>query len=58
MLKEKVEEYNWDFIFYDGIKTFYEKNKSNKAIDQNEFEGLGGKPTPPIKQQELQKFLK
>lgn len=41
MLKEKVNEYNWQFIFYDELKTFYERNKRKKSIPLSEFEKLG-----------------
>lgn len=58
ILKEIIEEYDWDFIFYDTIKSFYEKNKSKTKIDISEFECLSGKPSPPISQQDLQNFLK
>lgn len=58
MLKEKVEEYSWQFMFYDALKTFYEKNKRIKEIELSEFEKLGGTPSLKIeKQQTIQDFL-
>ncbi|MBN2335630.1 hypothetical protein JXL21_08720, partial [Candidatus Bathyarchaeota archaeon] len=56
MLKEMVENYNWDVIYYDAIKTFYEEIKSKTSIDVKEFEALSGKPAPPLEQKELDFF--
>jgi len=49
MLKEKVEEYNWQFIFYDTLKSFYEGNKRKKIVDLSEFEKISQKPQMPKK---------
>jgi len=49
MLKEKVEEYNWQFMFYDALKTFYEEHKRKKIIDLSEFEKISRKPQVPKK---------
>lgn len=38
MLKEKIEEYKWGFIFYDNLTTFYEQNKKKTRIDVEEFD--------------------
>lgn len=58
MLKEKVDEYSWELIYYDALKTFYEKNKAKKEIDLSEFEKLGGTPSLKIeKQQSIHDFL-
>jgi len=38
MLKEKIEQYKWGFIFYDKLAGFYDKNKSKKTIDILEFD--------------------
>jgi len=58
MLKEKVDEYDWQFIFYDALTTFYERNKRKKEIKLSEFEKLVGKPSLKIeKQQNIQDFL-
>lgn len=58
MLKEKVEEYGWGFIFYDALKTFFERNKSRKEIELSDFENLAGTPNlRNEKQQSIQGFL-
>jgi len=58
MLKEEVDEYSWEFIYYDALKTFYEKNNVKKKIDLSEFEKLGGTPSLKIeKQQSIHDFL-
>jgi len=58
MLKEKVEEYGWQFMFYDALKTFYERNKRKKEIELSEFEKLAGTLSLRIeKQQSIQDFL-
>jgi len=57
MLKEKVYEYGWHFIFYDTLKTFYERNKGKKEIELSEFEKLAGNPSLRVeKQQTLKDF--
>jgi len=59
MLKEKVEEYGWEFIFYDALKTFSERNKRKKEIEASEFEKLAGKPDlKNERQKSMQDFLK
>lgn len=58
MLKEKVEEYGWEFIFYDALKTFFERNKRKKEIELSDFENLAGTPSlKNEKQQSIQDFL-
>ena len=58
MLKEKVDEYGWRFIFYDTLKSFYEQNKRKKKIELSEFEKLAGIPKSKLrKQQTIQEFL-
>jgi len=49
MLKEKVEEYDWQFMFYDALKTFYEGSKRKKMLDISEFEKISQKPQTPKK---------
>ena len=51
ILKDRIEEYNWVFIFYKDLETFYEMNKGKKRIDIDEFEGLGKKLFPPEEKQ-------
>lgn len=56
LLKEKVDEYSWQFIFYDALNEFYEENKRKKKVDVSELEKLGG--TPKIqKQQTIAEFV-
>ena len=38
MLKEKIEQFKWGFIFYDKLTTFYEQNKKKKQIEVEEFD--------------------
>lgn len=49
MLKEEVEEYGWQFTFYDTLRTFYEENKRKKRINLSEFEKISQKPQLPKK---------
>jgi len=42
MLKEKVEEHGWRFIFYDALNIFFERTKRKKEIELSEFENLAG----------------
>lgn len=57
LLKQKVEESGWQFIFYDTLTTFSEKNKKRKTIDLLEFERLGRIPSIKIeKQQSIEDF--
>lgn len=51
MLKDKVDEYNWRFIFYDALKTFYERNRKAEQIEISEFEELAGTPNMTKRQQ-------
>jgi len=56
MIKEKIEEHNWHFIFYDTLKTFFDKNKSKEHLELSEFENIAGKPTQ-LQQQNMHKFF-
>ena len=59
MLKEKVEEYGWQFMFYDALKIFYEKNRRKKEVGLSEFEKIPQKPRLPKKTFEtLEHFTK
>jgi len=40
ILKENIEQYKWNFIFYDTFISFYEKNKQRKTIDASEIDKL------------------
>lgn len=51
ILKDRIEEYNWVFIFYKDLEVFYEVNKGKKRIDIDEFERLGRKLLPAEERQ-------
>jgi DNA modification methylase len=57
MLKQKIEEYGWKFIFYDSLMTLFEKSKKT-PVELEEIEGIAGTPKPDKIQQPLQGFLK
>ena len=40
ILKESVERYNWNFIFYDTLISFYEKSRQRKTIEASEVDKL------------------
>lgn len=40
ILRESIEQYKWNFIFYDTLIAFYEKNKQKKTIDATEIDKL------------------
>jgi DNA modification methylase len=40
IIKESIEQYKWDFIFYDTIISFYEKSRQRKTIETSEFDKL------------------
>jgi len=57
MVNEKVYEYGWQFIFYDALKTFYERSKRKEKINLLDFEKIAGKPRLKTeKQQTLKDF--
>lgn len=49
MLKGRVEEYNWHFMFFDALKMFYEENRRKKKVNLSEFEKISQKPKMPKK---------
>lgn len=58
MIKERISDYNWQFIFYDALKEFFEKHEKNKEIDISEFEKIAGThKLENEKQQPLKNFL-
>jgi len=58
MLKEKIEQYKWGFIFYDKLITFYEQNKNKKTIDTSEFSKICSMPKLKTqKQWTIKEFL-
>jgi len=40
ILKESIEHFNWNFIFYDAFLSFYEKNSHRKVIEASEIDKL------------------
>jgi len=40
ILKENIEQYNWNFIFYDTFLSFYEKNRHKKSVEASEIDKL------------------
>jgi len=40
ILKENIEYFNWNFIFYDAFLSFYEKNSHRKTIEAREIDKL------------------
>jgi DNA modification methylase len=45
ILKENIEQYNWNFIFYDTFLSFYSKNRQKKAIEPTEIDKLANLTT-------------
>lgn len=59
ILKESIDLYKWQFIFYDAFLSFYEKAKRKKTIDSTEIEKLVNISTlPKHEQQTLIQFSK
>lgn len=40
ILKENIEQYKWNFIFYDTFISFYEKSRQRKTIEASEIDRL------------------
>ena len=40
ILKENIEQYKWNFIFYDTLIKFYEKNRQRKTLESSEIDKL------------------
>jgi len=45
ILKENIEHYKWNFIFYDAFLSFYEKNSHKKTIEASEIDKLANLST-------------
>ena len=45
ILKENIEQYGWNFIFYDTFLSFYEKNGQKKAIEPSQIDNLANLST-------------
>jgi len=52
LIKELVDEYGWEFIYYDALKSFYESNKRKNHFVLSEFEVLGGTSSLKAKKQQ------
>lgn len=44
MLREKIEQFHWGFIFYDKLVAFYEQNKKKKEIKVGDFDEVCNVP--------------
>lgn len=40
ILKENIEQYAWNFIFYDTLIAFYEKSRNRKTLEKSEIDKL------------------
>jgi len=59
ILKENIEQYRWNFIFYDTFLSFYEKCRQKKTVEANEIDMLTNLSTRIIhEQQTLSQFTK
>ena len=59
ILKENIEHYRWNFIFYDAFLSFYKKNSHKKTIEANEIDKLVNLSTQiRHEQQTLSQFAK
>jgi hypothetical protein len=45
ILKENIEQYKWNFIFYDTFISFYEKSRQKKTIEAGEVDKLANLST-------------
>jgi len=45
ILKESIEQYKWNFIFYDTLISFYNENRKRKTIEANEIDELNNLST-------------
>jgi DNA modification methylase len=59
ILKENIEQYKWNFIFYDTFLSFYEKNRHKKSVEASEIDKLANLSTRTrLEQQTLGQFIK
>jgi len=59
ILRENIEHFNWNFIFYDAFLSFYGKNSHRKTIDASEIDKLANLSTQiRHEQQTLSQFAK
>jgi DNA modification methylase len=45
ILKENIEHYNWNFIFYDAFLSFYNKNRQKETLEPREIDKLANLST-------------
>jgi 16S rRNA G966 N2-methylase RsmD len=59
ILKENIEQYKWNFIFYDTFLSFYEKSRQRKTVEASEIDNLANLSTRTRhEQQTLGQFTK
>ncbi|MCJ7425199.1 hypothetical protein MUP01_13165 [Candidatus Bathyarchaeota archaeon] len=57
ILKENIESYKWNFIFYDAFISFYKKNSHRKSVEAIEIDKLANLSTRKThEQQTLSQF--
>jgi len=52
ILKESIEQYGWNFIFYDTLIAFYEKNRQKKTVESEEIDKLANLSTRTRQEQQ------
>jgi len=58
IIKESIEKYRWDFIFYDTLISFYNESRQRKSIHANEIDKLTNLSTRKRhEQQTLRQFI-
>ena len=59
ILKENIEQYKWNFVFYDTFISFYEKSKQRKTLEASEIDKLANLSTRTRQEQQtLGQFTK
>ena len=58
ILKESIEQYKWNFIFYDALISFYEKTRQRKTMEATEIDKLANLSTRVRQEQQtLGRFI-
>jgi len=58
VLKESIEKFGWNFVFFDTIIRFYNENKQKKTIEPTQIDRLSNISTKTREeQQSLKKFI-
>jgi len=58
ILKENIEQYKWNFIFYDTFISFYEKCRQKKTVEASEIDKLANLSTRVRQEQQtLGRFI-